>query len=163
MDAAERATSDDRAITFIRTFDAPRALVWAAWTDPRHVAAWWGPVGFQALDCEIDLRVGGAFRLDLGGPDGAIHPCRGVFREIVPLERFVIEGEPNAQHSCGAGLPPGARVTVSLTERDGKTTLTLDTRFDTAVARQAAEQAGYRAGWTDSQERLAAHLRQMQG
>ena len=151
-------TPADRKLVITRTFDAPRALVWKAWTEPEHVVLWWGTDGCQSADCEIDLRVGGRFRLVMHTPDGSIYPCSGVFREIVPLERLVYDGEPEAPSACGAGLPPRARVTVTFEERDGKTALTLTTLFDTAEACQTATATGFAEGWPACLERLARHV-----
>ena len=104
------AQTDERTIVITRVFDAPRRLVFEAWTDPRHVAQWWGPPGFDSPLCEMDLRTGGLFRIHLRAPDGVIHPCRGVFRELIEPERIVYAGESEAGSiGCGAGLPPRAR------------------------------------------------------
>ena len=160
MTAAAKAAAKpvaQREITLTRTFDAPRALVFKAWTDPKHVAQWWGPKGFSNTDCEMDLRVGGGFVLHMRAPDGVIYPCRGVFREIVALERIVYAG-PASGDACGAGLPPNAVVTVTFEEDDGQTTVTIQTRLQSAADREAAVNRGFRIGWTDSFDRLAAHL-----
>ena len=146
-------------LTITRTFDAPRALVWKAWTDPSHIEQWWGPNGFTGQSCKIDLRAGGQFDLTLCTPDGVCYPCRGMFREIIEPERIVYDGEVAEGHPCGAGLPPHSRVTVTFAERNRQTTLTLHTRFATAERLEAAAQNGYKVGWTDSLERLSAFLK----
>jgi uncharacterized protein YndB with AHSA1/START domain len=148
----------DREIVITRDFDVPRALLFKVWTDPQHVARWWGPKGFVSSDCEIDLRVGGTFRLRMRGPDGAVYPCQGVFREIVEPERIVYAGVPDEGPACGAGLPPRSIVTVTFVERHGKTTLTIHTRLETAADRDAAVEAGFHAGWESTLERLAEQL-----
>jgi uncharacterized protein (TIGR02246 family) len=160
MDTTLEATADalDAELIVTRILDAPRALVWRAWTEPEHVARWWGPRGFESSGCQVDLRVGGSFRLGIRGPDGVVHPCVGVFREIVPLERLVLDGEPDDRHGCGAGLPPRARVTVTFQDVGAKTKLTLHTRFASADSRRTAAEAGYFEGWTECQDRLAAYL-----
>ena len=150
-------------IVVSRLLDAPRALVWKAWTEPEHIARWWGGKGFVISGCTIELRQGGAFRLSMHAADGAVHPCRGTFRDIVAYERIVYDGEPDDRHGCGAGLPPGARVTVTFEDEGPQTRLTVRTRFTTAAARRAADEAGYVAGWGESLERLAGHARQMDG
>lgn len=152
---AETALSEERRTITSRVLDAPRALVWQAWTRPEHVARWWGCEGFEVARCELDPTPGGAFRLDLLGPDGTLHPCRGRFREVVEPERLVFEGDPDAGHPCGIGLPPGARVVVRFEAQGGKTRLTLETLFRSAAARQAAVETGYAASWVGSLERLA--------
>ena len=160
--SAAPATSADREVVVTRVLDAPRALVWRVWTEPAHVAAWWGPTGCTSTDCEIDLRVGGAFRLTMRGPDGAVHPCSGIFREIVPPERIVYEGEAGERDPCGAGLPSRAVVTVTFEDDGGRTRLTVHTRFETAAASLAASEVGYSAGWSESVERLAAYVGRME-
>ena len=103
--------SDER-ITIVRRCRAPRDLVWQVWTDPRHVAAWWGPFGPEGTTARIDARVGGVYYVGLQAPDGTEHPSRGIISELIPQEKIVIEGDPDALDACGAGLPPRAIVTV---------------------------------------------------
>ena len=147
-----------RELSITHTFDAPRALVWKAWTDPEHIMQWWGPKGFSNASCNVDLRIGGAFRLHMCAPDGNTYPCKGIYREIVEPERIVYDSEADESHPCGAGLPPRAVVTISLTEHQGRTTLTLHTRFGTSERLEAANQAGYSMSWGQALERLAGQL-----
>jgi uncharacterized protein YndB with AHSA1/START domain len=151
-------TPSDREITITRVFDAPRELVFAAWTDPRHVERWWGPKGYTSFACEIDLRVGGAFGLQMRGPDGAVYPCRGVFRDVVEPEKIVYAAVLEEGHPCGAGLPPRAIVTITFAEHDRKTTLTIHTRLESAADHDAAVNAGFVPGWESSLQRLAEVL-----
>lgn len=146
-------------LVITRTFDAPRALVWRAWTDPEHVKQWWGPQGFHNESCTADIRVGGKFRLEMRAPDGNVYPSVGTFREIVRNERIVYEGEAMEGHPCGAGIPPRATVTVSFTEQDNKTRLTLHTRFVSAEHKQAAADARFVISWEEALDRLAEALR----
>lgn len=142
-----------------RVFDAPRQLVFQAWTEPKHVMAWWGPSGFENTECAMDFRVGGSFRLLMRGPDGNMYPCHGTFQEIVVPERITYLGIAEDGHPCGAGLPPRALVTVRFDEEEGgKTRLTIDTQLESAAAKQAAADAGYIVGWSDSLLRLNQHL-----
>jgi uncharacterized protein YndB with AHSA1/START domain len=78
-----------REVVITRVFDAPRGLVFKAWTDPKHMAQWWGPRGFTNPICELDARVGGAWRIVMRSPAGIEYPCGGVYREIVEPERLV--------------------------------------------------------------------------
>ena len=142
-------------IIITRTFNAPCALVWKAWTDPAHIMHWWGPAGFTNETCKSDLRVGGRFRLELRGPDGNVYPCIGTFREIIEHKRIVYEGETEDEHPCGAGIPPRATVTVSFAEQQGKTRLTLHTRFASPARKQAAAEARFVVSWEEALERLA--------
>ena len=140
--SAADATSHELVIT--RVFDAPRTLVWQAWTDPAQVARWMGPRGFTGTVERLDARVGGAYRFHLHAPDGSDLWMQGVHREIVPPERLVntyvwadAEGRPKG---------PETLLTITLSEHQGKTTLTLrQTLFETVTARDA-----HREGWSSA-------------
>src|SRR5713226_5099504 len=148
-------TEMERAIVLTRIFDAPRELVFKAWTDPKHVAQWWGPKGFTNPVCELDVRPGGAWRIVMRSPDGSEYPCGGVYREIVEPERLVFTNI--ATDKDGNPILDGL-TTVIFAEHGGKTKLTLQTRAVAVVAYAAAYLAGMEAGWTQSLERLEAYL-----
>jgi uncharacterized protein YndB with AHSA1/START domain len=145
----------ERALVLTRIFDAPRELVWRAWTDPKHLAQWWGPQGFTNPVCEIDLRPGGRLRIVMRAPDGVEYPMIGVFREISPPARLVFTNI--AVDQVGKPILDGL-TTVLFVEQDGKTKLTLQTRAAVLVDYAAAYLAGMEAGWTQSLERLADRL-----
>jgi uncharacterized protein YndB with AHSA1/START domain len=147
--------AETRELTITRTFDAPRTLVWRAWTDPRHLAAWWGPEGFTNPVCELDLRPGGAIRIVMRGPDGADYPMRGVYREVVAPERLVF-----TNFAVDADDQPmmDGLTTVTFSERDGKTEMVLHTRATALVPLAIRMIAGMEPGWRQSIERLAARL-----
>ncbi|MBF0292407.1 MAG: SRPBCC domain-containing protein [Nitrospinae bacterium] len=151
-------SAGQRELVITRVFDAPRALVWQVWTDPKHIMRWWGPNGFSNSSCESDLRVGGRFHLNMSAPDGATYPCKGIYREIAEPERIVYESEADESHPCGAGLPPRSLVTLTFAESDGKTTLTLHTSFESEARRDAANKAGFSGSWTECLERLGEYL-----
>jgi uncharacterized protein YndB with AHSA1/START domain len=148
----------DREIVITRTFDAPRALLFKVWTDPKHIAQWWGPTGFTTPACEIDLRVGGAFVVNLLGPDGVAYPAKGVFREIIEPERIVFVGVSEDGPACGSGLPPRSTITVTFEEQDGKTLLTMTTVLESITDRDAAIASGFNTGWGISLERMAEYV-----
>ncbi len=162
LPAHDAATSGDPAaeptLTLTHLFDAPPALVWRAWTDPAHLARWWAPAGCRSEVERFELRPGGAFHLEMQLPDGGVMPCRGTFLEIDPPRRLVYEGPAESLSPCGAGLPPRARVTVTLAEEAGKTRLTLHTRFASADDREAALQSGYATGWAKTLAGIEALL-----
>ena len=79
----------EREVIITRVFDAPRDLVFRAWTDPRHVSQWWGPHHFTNPVCEVDPRVGGAIRIHMRAPDGTVYPMTGRFVEIDRPHRLV--------------------------------------------------------------------------
>jgi uncharacterized protein YndB with AHSA1/START domain len=145
----------DREIVITRVFDAPRGLVFRAWTDPKHVARWWGPDGFTNPVCELDLRPGGAIRIDMRGPDGTVYPMAGAYREIVEPERLVFVSA--ALDAEGTSLFE-VLTTVTFAERGGKTALTLQAKVIRASAGAAPYLEGMEAGWTQSLERLAGYL-----
>jgi len=147
------AALPERELVLVRLIDAPRDLVFQAWTDPKHLAQWWGPKGFTNPVCEIDLRPGGALRIVMRAPDGTDYPMTGVFREILPPERLVFVF--NAVDAQGNTLLEGL-TTVSFAERGGKTELTLRTRAVAMVDYAAAYLEGMETGWTQSLERLDA-------
>lgn len=156
--AAKGNDPSSSEVIITRIFDAPRALLWQAWTDPKHIMQWWGPAGFENERCESELKVGGSFSLAMRAPDGNVYPCIGTFREIVEQERLVYEGEAAEGHPCGAGIPPRATVTVSFADEGSKTRLTLHTRFASAERKEAAAAARFVVSWEEALGRLAVHL-----
>ncbi len=157
MAASNDSTAELTARTLVltRVFDAPRELVFRMWTDPKHLARWWGPKDFTNPVCEADARPGGALRIVMRGPDGNEYPMVGVFREVEAPERLVftnvaVDGEGNPILD---GL-----TTVTFAEEGGKTKLTLETRAVALVPYAAAYLNGMEAGWTQSLERLAERV-----
>src|SRR5450759_5928951 len=80
---------DDHEFVITRIINAPRELVFKAWTDPKQMTQWWGPKGFTNPVCEMDVRPGGAHRIVMRGPDGTDYPIKGIYREIVKPERII--------------------------------------------------------------------------
>jgi uncharacterized protein YndB with AHSA1/START domain len=145
----------EREVTITRVFDAPRALVFKAWTDPKHLAQWWGPKGFTNPVCEIDARVGGALRMHMRAPDGTIYPMKGEIRELAPPERLVFTNI--AVDAAGNHLLEGL-TTVTFADQGGKTKLTLHTHAKAVVDYAAAYLQGMEAGWTQSIDKLEAFV-----
>jgi uncharacterized protein YndB with AHSA1/START domain len=85
----KNTANEKERLVITRVFDAPRALVWKAWTDPKYVMQWWGPKGFTAPSCEMDFRVGGKFLWCMRTPDGQEGWNGGEYYEIVPHEKIV--------------------------------------------------------------------------
>jgi uncharacterized protein YndB with AHSA1/START domain len=144
-----------REVTITRVYDAPRTLVFKMWIEPEHLAQWWGPKGFTNPVCHVDARPGGAIRIDMRGPDGAVYPMTGTFHEIAEPERIVFtavaidrEGSAHAE----------ALTTVTFAEHGGKTKLTVHARGVALTADGAQMLKGMEAGWTQSLERLQALL-----
>jgi len=145
----------DREVVLTRVFDAPRALVFEAFTKPEHLRRWFGPRGFTLPVCEIDLRPGGAWNYVLRGPDGGEMGMRGVYREVVPPERIV---STEAYDIPGMGWTPESVVTTTLDERNGKTTLTSRVLYQSIEHRDGHVNAGMEAGASETFDRLAELL-----
>jgi uncharacterized protein YndB with AHSA1/START domain len=122
---------DPRSIVGTRVFDAPRALVFSAWTDPKHLAQWWGPNGFTTTTHAFDFRPGGVWRFVMHGPDGRDYQNRIIFDEIVPPERIAY------RHGGGDDVEP-VQFTQTVTFQDlgnGQTLLTWHGTFPSAEER----------------------------
>ena len=146
----------ERELVITRIFDAPRELVWKAWTDPKRLARWWGPNGFTNPVCELDVRPGGAIRIDMTGPDGVLYPIRGVFHEIVEPERLVFT---TSAFEDGEGNPQLEVLnTVIFAELGGKTKLALKAVVVKSAPEVAGALAGMEEGWSQSLGRLAEEL-----
>jgi uncharacterized protein YndB with AHSA1/START domain len=153
--AATYSTPSDREIEVTRVFDAPRRLVFEAWTRPEHVPQWMlGPPGWTMPVCEIDLRPGGAWHFVWRRSDGTEMEMRGQYKEIVPPERLV------STESWGGPWPETLN-TVILTEENRKTTMTLTILYPSKEARDAALQTGMKDGMSVSFDRLAEYLEVM--
>jgi uncharacterized protein YndB with AHSA1/START domain len=152
------ALTPDREIVIKRTLDAPRELVFAAWTDPKHLPHWYGPDGFTITIHEMDVRPGGVWRLTMHGPDGRDYYNNLVFSEIVPPERLVY------RHVVGEGTEPvGHQTIVTFEARGNKTDLTLRLVFDSNEARDYAARTYHAVeGGKQTVGRLAAHLATLQ-
>ena len=121
------STPSDRELVITRTFDAPRSLVWAAFTDPKHVPNWHtGPVGFTMPVCEIDLRPGGSWRYVWRNPQGKEFNATGTYREVDPPKRivYVTGGHGEEQTS-----------TTTFAEESGRTTVTNTLLFASKATR----------------------------
>ena len=154
MGAAARAAAkpiNETEVVLTRVFDAPRELVFRTWTEPRHLARWWGPRDFTNPVCELDVRIGGKIFIEMRAPDGTVYPMTGTFREIVVPERLVFTAivEDRNGHALLEGL-----ITVTLEDEGGKTRLTVREK---AVALQPVAGpmlARMETGWAQSMFRL---------
>ena len=144
----------DEQILITREFDAPKDLVFRAWTSPELVTRWWNAKRGEVTTCEIDLRVGGAWRSVMVTPDGMEVGFHGEYREIVPNERIVsteiYEGLPE-----GVSDEEGGTVnTATFTEADGRTTLTILVQAPSKETRDAIIDSGMEAGLQDALDLL---------
>jgi len=154
----------EKQLTVLRYFNAPREVVFKAWTDPERVMRWWGPQGFHTPFCKIELRPGGTFRFCLRSPEGKDLWGKGVYREILKPERLVYENyfsDENgntvspSKYGMNPAWPEAALVTVIFEDRAGRTRLTLSLGVTAELAKlQLADR-----GWNESFDRLAEYLK----
>jgi uncharacterized protein YndB with AHSA1/START domain len=148
-------TPSDVEVRITRVLDAPRELVWEAFTKPEHLRNWMlGPEGWEMPICEIDLRPGGAWHYEWRRASGEQMQMSGVYQEVTPPERIV-----NTEN-WGAEWPETVN-TLTLTEQDGKTTVTTVVRYPSKEARGAALQTGMKDGVKLSYERLESLVRSL--
>lgn len=145
-------TPTDRELVVTRVFDAPRALVFAAFTTPELLKRWYGPDGWSMVICEIDLRTGGAWRFVSRRPNGKEVGQHGIYREIVAPER-IVNTEAWEDWNPGELL-----VTTKLAEHDGKTTYTNTMLFPSQEVRDLLMKAGMLSGAAESYLKLDALL-----
>ena len=154
-DSPTAAAAGDREIVLTRTFDAPRELVWRAWTEPEHMQAWWGPDGFTTTLHEMDVRPGGVSRYTMHGPDGTDYPNRVRYREVVRPERLVYDHDDD-----GAG-EHSFQVTVTFEAVSGGTRVTNRMLLPTAEAREMTVKFGAVELGYQTLGRLAEYLSRM--
>ena len=145
---AEVTLPEDDCILITREFDAPKHLVFRAWTEPGLIERWWGGERGEVKSVVVDLRVGGTWRCVMVLDDGSEAAFRGEYREVVPDERIVstevYEGAPGAQ----------ALNTVTLEERDGRTMLRLLVEYASKEARDAHLASGMETGMQEGMDSL---------
>jgi uncharacterized protein YndB with AHSA1/START domain len=144
-------TPSDREIVMTRVFDAPRELVFDAYTKPEHVPHWFGPHGTEVPVCEIDLRPGGEWRFVLRSPDGSEMGMRGVYREVARPERLV-------STESFDDYPGESLNTIELTEEDGRTVFTCTVLYDSKETRDAVIASGMQGGAAETFDRLADYV-----
>lgn len=145
------STPDECSIVMERSFDAPRELVFDAFSKPELLKRWFGPHGWKLTTCEVDLRVGGGFRFVLSGPNGEQMGMRGEYRELDPPRRSVhIESFDD--------YPGQSEVTMELAESGGKTQFTATVVYPSREIRDIVLQTGMEHGAAESYDRLASVL-----
>lgn len=153
--------NEKRELTITRTFDAPRGLVWKAWTDQKMIKKWWGPKGVTNPTCEWDAKPGGKIYIvmlagkELGDFAGQEWPMKGVFREVAPQSRLVFTS--NALDDVKDILIE-SEVTVDLEAVGDKTMMKLHIVVVKADAKAAMALQGMETGWNQSIDRLTEHL-----
>jgi len=143
----------DRVLTFTRVFDAPRSVVFRAWTDRKQLMQWWGPEGFSVAVLEMDVRPGGTWRKCMRSPEGKEYWRHGVYLEIVKPERLVFtylsdDPESDPEHETV--------VTMIFEDQGEKTLMTFrQEAFESVAARDS-----HRGGWASCMDRFAAAITQ---
>lgn len=145
-----------RELNLTRLIDAPRALVWKAWTDPKMMVAWWGPHAFSAPECEMDVRVGGKLLIVMSNPLFGDLPMTGEFTEVDPPSRLAFIGR---AHTDASGVAKIENLnTITLAEENGKTRLHLHAKMLAVAPDMAGAVAGWSTGWSQSLEKLESQV-----
>ncbi len=153
---------NERTVTIARVFDAPRDLVWRMWTEPEHMAQWWGPKTFANPVCELDVRPGGRIWIVMRGPKGSAYdddfPMSGTFHEVVKPSRLVFTAI--AEDKQGHPLLR-AHTTVTFDVHGDQTRLTVHAKAVGLAPVAPQMLAGMDAGWRQSLEKLAELAKQI--
>jgi len=148
---------DSRSVIAVREFDAPRDLVFSVWTDPKHLAQWWGPLGFTTTTSRFDMRPGGVWRFVMHGPDGRDYQNRITYEEVVPPQRIVY------RHGGGDDVEPVRfATTVTFDDLRGRTRITMRMDFASAAERdRVIKEYGADQGLAQTLARLEQHVAKM--
>jgi uncharacterized protein YndB with AHSA1/START domain len=153
----------NREVRIVRTFDAPRALVWKCWVDPKHMAQWWGPKAFTNPTCEVDARPGGRIWIVMRGPKGSAYdqdfPMSGTFHEVVEPERLVFTAV--AEDNDGNVLITAHTIVTFEKQPGGRTRVTVEANAVGLADIAPQMLAGMEQGWSQSLEKLAGLVPQL--
>lgn len=150
------SNKDNRTLTLERTFDAPIKLVWEAWTQPEHIAAWWGPKGMKTEVVEHNFEVGGKWKYVMLMPDGNEFIGEGEYSEIEELKKII----------TAANFRPmtvGVELQVFLEEINDKTKFVFKVVHETEAYCRQQEEMGFYNGWASTFDRLQDHLTAVTG
>ncbi len=156
----DRTAADEDSTTLVitRTLKAPRELAWKMFSDPFHLAQWWGPKGFSNRIDKLDFRTGGSWLHVMIGPDGREYPTDNDIVEVTEPVRIVYRNQPADPKLFGDNPPPGFTKTLTFVEVPGGTELTLICTFDKPEHRDAVIRRGFSLGTNQSFDKLEAHL-----
>ncbi len=149
---------EEREFVMERIFDAPRQLVWKAWTEPERLAHWWGPKGWTLPVCKLDFREGGVWHYCMQGPAGETSWGKAVYNEIVEPERIVYTDNFSDEEGNLVEGMPELHITVLFTEHEGKTKLTNRALFPSAESLKAIMAMGMEQGATETWDRLEDYV-----
>ncbi len=153
--ASETVASAAQELVIERVFDAPRELVWRAWTEPQQLACWCAPHEFTITHCAGEARAGGSWRTCMVSPEGLEHWVGGIYREVAPVERLVFTHQWDDRDGQSS---PETLVTLTFFEQGAKTRL----HFLQQNLASPSSRAGHEIGWSESFERLNEHLHRVQ-
>jgi uncharacterized protein YndB with AHSA1/START domain len=148
--------NNNKIVVVERTFNAPRTLVWQAWTKSEKLSQWWSPDMFTIPVCELDVRVGGKARIDMKGPDGTIYPSLGEYTEVIELEKLTCVT--STLDAAGNKLFE-VRQTAEFTEMGSKTKLTYTSEVISFTKAAEPYLAGMEPGLNQSIEKLEDFLK----
>jgi len=152
---AEPEVHGRASVTINRLMDAPVDLMWKVWTEPKHLAAWWGPRMFDAPVCKVDLRVGGRMYILMRGPGDFEHGAEAIFEAVEPPNRLVWTMD---AVSLSGEVQLRTRTTVTMRDEGGKTRLIVESGGYGLVPEAVQMLAGMEMGWNQSIDKLAEHL-----
>jgi uncharacterized protein YndB with AHSA1/START domain len=153
---------EDRTMVVERTFDAPREIVFRAWSEADRLKEWWGPKGWTLPVCNIDFRPGGVWHYCMEGPGGEKSWGRAVYDEIVPPERIVYtDAFSDEQGGIAPGMPV-MKIVIDFVDEGGKTKIVSRTEFDSREALESILQMGVVEGLTETWDRLEEYLAKSQ-
>lgn len=158
MLTAATPAEDNRTLVITRTLKAPRELVWKMFSDPYHLAHWWGPKGFTNRVETFDFRTGGKWLHVMIGQDGRELPTDNDIVEVTPPRRIVFRNAPTDPRIFGDNPPPGFTKTLTFDAVEGGTLLKLVCVFDKPEHKDAVIRRGFRDGTNESFDKLEAQL-----
>lgn len=158
MFPAATSTEDSRTLVITRTLKAPRELVWKMFSDPYHLAQWWGPKGYTNRVEKLDFRTGGKWLHVMIGADGKELPTDNDIVEVTPPRRIVFRNAPADPKIFGDNPPPGFTKTLTFDEVEGGTLLRLVCTFDKPEHKDAVTRRGFSQGTNESFDKLEALL-----
>jgi uncharacterized protein YndB with AHSA1/START domain len=153
---------EERVLIIDRIFDAPRKLVFKVFTEPEHVARWWGPFGYTIPVCKIDLRPGGVWHYCMRSPEGHDHWVKSVYREIIESERIVYTSTFADEDANPVMGVPEHQGTVIFAEQEGKTKLITRIQFASVEDLKTTLEMGMAEGLTVTLNQLADYLKEIQ-
>jgi uncharacterized protein YndB with AHSA1/START domain len=149
-------------IIITRVFDAPRELVFRAFSEPEQVRQWWGPTGWTMPVCTIDFRPGGEWRYCIRNAEGEEHCARAVYQKIVPMEQIVFRDEIVDNQGRPIVGQPSRQLTVIFNDLAGKTLLTVYVELGSTADLEKLLAMGFSKGFSEALNNLEQHLRQVQ-